>query len=342
MVEYTNVLMCNGIGKIGGIETFFYELAKKYKDLDLTIVYQAGDLKQLERISKYARCVRLTEPIKCKKCFLMYKVNIDMVQADEYIQLIHANYKVQNLVVNTDPRITSYYGVSKWVAKDYEELLRKNGVLKPVEVCYNPITVEKPQKILRLISATRLTSEKGKDRMIILANELSKANIPFLWLVFTDDFDKIDNPNVFYMKPTLDIRNYIADSDYLVQLSDTEGYPYSILESLCLGTPVITTPIPSIAEMNPIGYTLPFDMKEIPINDIYKKIPKVKDYKPNEDIWDKLLDHSPATYVPTDKLKVVAIRTYLDNNQWTMQNTTKEVSKEEAKYLLEKGYVRLK
>ena len=342
MVEYSNVLICNGIGVIGGIETFFYELAKKYKDLDLTIVYQAGDLKQIERISQYARCVRLTEPIKCKKCFLMYKTPIDMVQADEYIQLIHANYKVQNLVVNTDPRITSYYGVSKWVAKDYEELLRNNGVMKPVEVCYNPITIEKPQKILRLISATRLTKEKGKDRMIILANRLTEAGIPFIWLVFTNDFDKIDNPNVVYMKPTLNIRNYIADSDYLVQLSDTEGYPYSILESLCLGTPVITTPIPSIAEMNPVGYTLPFDMKEIPINDIYKKIPKVKNYKPNEDIWGELLDHSKTTYNPSDKIKVIAIRTYNDNGQWTMQDTEKEVSKEEAKYLMEKGYVRLK
>lgn len=342
MVEYSNVLLCNGIGKIGGIETFFYELARKYKDLDITIVYQAADLKQLERISKYARCVRLTEPIKCKKCFLMYKTPIDMVVADEYIQLIHANYKVQNLVVNTDPRIKSYYGVSKWVAQDYEELLRKNGVLKPVEVCYNPITVDKPQKILRLISATRLTSEKGKDRMIILANELTKANIPFIWLVFTDDFDKINNANVVYMKPTLDIRDYIADSDYLVQLSDTEGYPYSILESLCVGTPVITTPIPSIEEMHPIGYTLPFDMKDIPIQDIYKKIPKVKDYKPNEDIWGELLDHTKTTYKPDDKVKVIAVRTYQDNGQWTMQNTIKMCTKEEAKYLIEKGYAMLK
>lgn len=144
------------------------------------------------------------------------------------------------------------------------------------------------------------------------------------------------------MKPTLDIRNYIADCDYLVQLSDTEGYPYSILESLCLGTPVITTPIPSIEEMNPIGYTLPYDMKEIPIQDIYKKIPKVKDYKPNEDIWEELLDHTKTTYNPNDKIKVIAVRTYQDNGQWTMQNTEKEVSKEEAKYLMERGYVRLK
>jgi glycosyltransferase involved in cell wall biosynthesis len=46
------------------------------------------------------------------------------------------------------------------------------------------------------------------------------------------------------MTPRLDIRDYIADADYLVQLSDTEAWSYSVLESLSLGTPVITTPIP--------------------------------------------------------------------------------------------------
>ena len=43
--------------------------------------------------------------------------------------------------------------------------------------------------------------------------------------------------------------NYIANSDYLVQLSDTEAWSYSVLESLCLGTPVIVTPIPCFIEM---------------------------------------------------------------------------------------------
>lgn len=180
MVEYANVFLCNGIGKIGGIETYFYEIAKKYGHLDITIVYQAADQNQLRRLQKYVRCVRLTQPIKCKKCFMMYKVPIDMIIADEYIQIIHANYKVQNYVPNIDKKVTSYYGVSKWVAKDYEELLRKSGVMKNVGVCYNPITIEKPKRVLKLISATRLTKEKGKERMIKLANLLVENEIPFI------------------------------------------------------------------------------------------------------------------------------------------------------------------
>lgn len=339
MVEYTNVLLCNGIGQIGGIETFFYELARKYNKYDLTIVFNFADDKQLRRLSKYVRCVRLTEKIKCKKCFLMYNSSIDKVEAEEYIQLIHANYKVQTMQVNTNPKITAYYGVSNWVSQDYEELLKKEGILKEVKVCYNPITIDKPKKILKLISATRLTREKGKDRMINLATQLTNANIPFIWLVFTNDFDAIDNPNVIYMKPRLDIRNYIAEADYLVQLSDTEGCPYSPIEANCLGTPCLYTPVPSMIEIGIQGYMLPFDMRNLPIESIYNDIPKVK-YTPPKDIWDELLDHTPSNYDPEDMVEVIALRTYQDAGAWTMANTVKLVNREEAERLIKEDKVR--
>lgn len=338
MVEYTNVILCNGIGEIGGIETFFYELGRKYGKYDITIVYNYANNEQLKRLRQYVRCVRLTKKIKCKKCFLMYNVSIDMVEAEEYIQLIHANYKVQNLTVNTDKRISKYYGVSNWVAKDYEELLQKEGITKKVEVCYNPITIDKPKKVLKLISATRLTREKGKERMIILANMLTKAKIPFIWLIFTNDYDAIDNRNVIYMKPRLDIRNYIAEADYLVQLSDTEACPYSLIEANSLGVPCIYTPIPSLIEIGIQGYQVPFDMNDIDINKILD-IPKV-DYKPPKDIWNELLDHKPSTYDPNDTVEVIAKKTFEDNGMWVMANQVMVVNREEAERLIKEDKAR--
>ena len=221
MTKYANVFFVQHFNVIGGIETYIYELVKKYKDIDITIVYsrQDSDIKQLNRIRKYARVIKLgNEKIQCERLFIMYRSNIDMFEADYIIQITHADYKAQNLAPNLDPRINEHYGVSKAVVKTYEEI---SGL--ETKVCYNPLTIDKPKKVLKLISATRLTKEKGKDRMIILANELTKRNIPFLWLVFTNDRNAIDNPNVIYMPPRLDIRNFIADSDYLVQLSDTEA-----------------------------------------------------------------------------------------------------------------------
>ena len=93
--------------------------------------------------------------------------------------------------------------------------------------------------------------------------------------------------------------------------------------------------------MRPIGYTLPFDMKDVPIEDIYNKIPKVKDYKPNEDIYDKLLDRTPRTYDPNDVVEVVAILTYEADNEWTMKGQRKFINKEYAKTLIAEGKVKL-
>lgn len=315
-MEYTNIFYIPHFNIIGGIETYAYELAKKYNKYDITFVYSRddSDRKQLNRIREYCRVIKQPlnskEKIKCKKLFIMYRCNIDLFEAEEIIQITHADYKAQNLTPNLDPRINEHYGVSKAVADTYSEI---SGL--ECKVCYNPLTIEKPKKILRLISATRLTKEKGKDRMIKLANELDKAGIPYQWLVFTNDSLPIPNENVIYMKPRLDIRNYIANSDYLVQLSDTEAFSYSVLESLCLGTPVIVTKIPSFIEMgveNEInGYILDFNMKDIPIHQIYKNILKFS-FKAPKDIYDELIIKEPSTYNGEEMVQCRALKTYTD------------------------------
>lgn len=315
-MKYTNVFYVPRFNVIGGIETYCYELAKKYHNKDITFVYSdpSSDRKQLNRIRKYCRIIEQPfgsdKKIKCKRLFVMYRCKIDLFEADEVIQIIHADYEAQKLKPNLDERIKEHYAVSKSVAESYERI---SGV--KVGVAYNPLTIEKPKKILRLISATRLTKEKGKERMIKLANELDKVGIPYEWRIFTNDSLPIPNKNVIYMTPRLDIRDYIADADYLVQLSDTEAFSYSILESLCLGTPVIITPIPSSIEMgvkNEInGYILDFNMNNIPINQIYTNIPKFT-FKAPKDIYNKLLVDSETTYDPGKMIKVKCIKTYYD------------------------------
>ena len=315
-MKYSNVFYVPHFNIIGGIETYCYELAKKYKNKDIVFVYSdpKSDRKQLARIRKYARVIyqpyTAKEPIKCKKLFIMYRSRIDLFEPDEIVQVIHADYKAQNLKPNLDERISKYYAVSKAVAESYEEI---SGL--KVEVCHNPLTIEKPKKILKLISATRLTKEKGKNRMIKLAQELDKANIPYEWRIFTNDSIPINNPNIIYMKPRLDIRDYIADADYLVQLSDTEAFSYSVLESLTVGTAVIVTNIPCFEEMgvkNGInGYILDFSMENIPIEEIYKNIPKFT-YKYVGDKYNELLIDDPTTYKPDTIIKAICKKTYND------------------------------
>lgn len=335
MVKYSNVFLCNKIGKIGGVETFLYEIGKKYGIWDITVVYNEADLNQVKRISKYVRCVRLTEPIHCEKCFMNYQAPRERVIADEYIALVHANYEVENRDVL--PGCNEYYGVSNWVSEAYERLLKKQGCDKEVKTCYNPITYEKPNKALFLVSATRLSKEKGKDRMIKLANMLTEANIPFIWLVFTNDLDRIDNPNVFYMKPTISVRDYMARADYVVQLSDTEGCPYTPMEANLLGVPCIYTPVESMIEIGIQGYQVPFDMNF----DVKKllDIPKV-DWKPPKDIWDTILVKKKSTYTPDEMVEVEALKTYEYKGQWTTKGYRNLITKEDYEVLKKEGKVK--
>ena len=127
----------------------------------------------------------------------------------------------------------------------------------------------------------------------------------------------ITSPNIILRRPTLDIVDYIANADYYVQLSDAEGYCYSVVEALSVGTPVIVTDFKVAREIGVKdgvnGFVLPMDMSKVPVDSIYKGVKKFK-YTPLEDCWDKLLVPGKAEN-EDDDLKMVKVRVkriYLD------------------------------
>jgi len=325
-----------------GVETFMFELAKMFQDYDLVIYYNYIPKNQLDRLQKYVRCIKYkNEKLKCKKLFMNYDISIiDKVEAEEYIEIIHAVFKYNQLKPHTHDKITNYYAVSEEAKNSFEELTgKKCGVL------HNPLQIDKPNKILKLISATRLAIDKGKIafRMQKLVNELESNNIPYQWLIFTDGQHLINGKGIIYCQPRLDIRNFIAECDYLVQLSDTEAFCYSVLESLYLNTPVIVTPIPCfINEMNvkngKNGYILDFDMKEIPIFEIYNKIPNFE-YQPLKNEWENMIVKKKGNYKEELKMKfkVKALINFndLEENKQRKIGEEFECSKTRCDYLLE-------
>lgn len=309
---YKNVFYFSHLNDIGGVETMLWQMAKKYgKDYDLTVVYRSGSKAQADRLRALVRVKQLKgdEHISCEKLFIAYSTDIlNQCDAGEVYLIVHADYKAMNAKPPVNPRVDHYMGVSELVSKVFTEL---TGI--PCEVCYNPYTAEKPRKLLRLITASRLTKEKGKKRMEQLGKALNQAGIPYIWTVYTNDRDAIDNPNIIYRKPQLDILPYIADADYLVQLSDTEGYAYSIVEALSVGTPVIVTDLPVCEEMGVVngvtGFILPFDMSDIPVDAIYKGVKKFK-YTPRKDRWASLLAEGKSGYTPEENgLPEIVVRT---------------------------------
>lgn len=306
-----NVIYFPSFNIVGGVETFCYEMAVKYgKDYDITVCYQNGDPQQMAKIAKVCRIIRvdLTDRIECEVFIFGWGWDIlQNVTAKKYIQTFHADYINRHLNPSPSPKITHRFGVSENTTKGIKEHFEWAA---NIETMYNPYTPKKPERVLRLVSATRLTPEKGFERMKKLCEALDKEGVPFLWIVFTDQPKMPPHPKMSILPADVEgILDYIADADYLVQMSDTEGYSYSIVEALSVGTPCIVTDFAVAREQGIVdgktGWILPMDMSEIPAKKIYKGIPKFT-WTPPESHYEKVLAKGKSTY-ETDLKKPVTL-----------------------------------
>lgn len=157
--------------------------------------------------------------------------------------------------------------------------------------------------------------------MIKLAEELDKANVNYLWLVFTNDTNAIQNKNVIYMEPRLNIRPFIASikgKGYGVQLSDCEGDCYFTRECEALGVPLLVTPVQSFKEQGLKDgincYYIPFNVEELKESKIQKIVNKIPEYEPYkiDDIWNKILVKGKSKYEQEKKdIKVRATQDFM-------------------------------
>lgn len=325
------VFYIHKLNAIGGVETFFYYLAKKYKNF--MVYYSVGNVEQVKRLSKLVEVRKYTKPIKCDIFFSNYKCDIE-VEAKEKYHIIH--YDPLNVGFGTSyEEGWKYIGVSKVACKGFKEITGHD-----IELIYNPVVINKPKvkklKGLNLISATRLTSEKGGDRICKLARALDLAGINYHWRIYTNKRFLCDSKNVEVLPQQLDLRKEVAESSYLVQLSSCESFGLSVCESLILGTPVIVTDLKAFHEIgvnNENGIFINLEMKNIPIDEILKGKEKF-DYKPPKDHWEKYLSKE-GTYNPDEIIKVKSLcRLYLiEENLHLVPKQEIEITKERASYL---------
>lgn len=137
-------------------------------------------------------------------------------------------------------------------------------------------------------------------------------NKNYIWEIFTNPTKiEVDSPNVAIMKPRIDVRPYIADADYVLQLSnDMETYCYTINEALGYGVPVVTTPLSIMKEL-PVTdnehITLNWDCSNVDevARLIFEKEVKPFKYKIPEDNWSNLLVNVKSNYEEEKKMKFI-------------------------------------
>lgn len=285
---------------IGGVETWIYNFCMQmYKLYDIMVIYDDHfGAKQIERLAPFVMIHKnMGRQILCDTLLNMRITDAipENINAKEIIQVCHTcqmkeNYKIQK-------EYDKIVFVSKAAAESFE-----SQVGKKYKVIPNMTYPKDEKKILKLVSATRLTYEKGEDRIYKMAAGLKENNIPFIWMIFADRPLKKKIDGIIEMPQTLELKNFIEDADYLVQLSDVEAFCYSIVEALELNTPVITTPIKVLSELGfkdgKNGYTIPFNLSKVDYSKIYNNIPKFVYKYDNDKIvkqWQKLLGDSKPT-----------------------------------------------
>lgn len=313
--------------QIGGIDTFDYNFCKKMRDkYNILFLYKEGHLDTINRLKKLNISVEKYKENKkyiCDICLLAsawggYPETV-IAKTGRYIQMIHADYikaKDTGFVYEKWNKTTEHVAVGKHITSVFKNLYPN----EKVTTIYNILDDKQDtHHILKLISATRVSKEKGYSRMLKLAQVLKANNIKFRWIIFTDlklyQQKPFDMEEIVYLKPSHDIFDYIAEADYGVQLSDTEGYCYFVNECLQYGTPVISTNYPSSYESiedGVNGYLLDMDLSNLDINKIVNNIPKNFVYKEKGTIkdWDKLFNKRVS--VPKIKYKIRALKDYID------------------------------
>lgn len=299
-----------------------------------------ADVNQIERLRKYVRCKKHIkgEVVKCNRAFLNFNLDmIDDIEAEEYYFVSHANYEELHRVHGgyippiDNPKLTHYIGVSQFSTdklNEYAEYIKSPIRAKK---CYNPLTLEPKEKVIHLVTACRLDDKvKGGGRTLKLIEALDRycENIGrhYILHIFTNKRNRVEikSKNVVYMEPRTDVRPYIADADYVLQLSnDMETYCYTINEALGYGVPIVTTPLSILKEL-PItdNEHLVLEWNCNNVDEIAKQIfeKEVKPFKyiPPEDEWNKLLVEGKSTYEEEKKMKylVQATNKYIEKHKF--------------------------
>lgn len=352
--------------EIGGVETFNYNFCKRLsKFYKITFVCDSADPAQVARIEKYVPVViydgQYFETDICIYSAAWGKRPEDHIKAKRYIQMVHADFtgieKHWNFQYKKTPKTTEHIGGGENIAKTFKN---KYGYdCKAVHYLLDDDV--KVSRVLQLITVSRIAKEKGMIRLIKMAQLLQKSGRKFNWNIWGSGFSEsyVNDikkrlqyiPEVVFRGVKYDLSSEIADADYLVQLSDSEGYCFSIYEALSLETPVIATDFPNALEQikdGETGYILDMELNNFDVKKIYSKIPKFK-FEPvaKEEDWIEVLGKPDKGRINVKvsqpaKMPVVCLKPYRDVtlNKKIKPGMILQVTEERAKILTVKKLVK--
>lgn len=270
-----------------GIVSWMYNLIQGLKDDYRFVIYTKHVSPRVaDRFKRLAEIIEINEKTDYD-CDILLNNSLftplpDCLKYKQLYGVIHCDYaRFKNAdEINLNPDI-DYIAVSDIAADGVRK--RWNIRCQSIEGLF---VKTKPvcRKVLHLISATRFTTEKGFANFVKFAELLKDNDILFEWRIYAD----MDMMSARKMMPYPEmvrcngidhetLMNYMADADYVVQLSDSEGFGMVVHEALMMGTPVIASDIPIFSKYIKNGYNgylLPVNMENVDVYQICNNIPK--------------------------------------------------------------------
>lgn len=304
---------------IGGLETFIHNFCANMCHLyDIVVLYDIMDRGQIERVSRFARCIQnnLKVPVFCDSVIInrIFDEIPPNVKYNKSIQMVHCTkqHYTWKIPQNRDAIVC--------VSSASKESFKEEA--KHAEVINNMTYETKVKDMLFIVSATRIgAGDKGKndERMVKLANLMTAKGISYIWLYFGDKKLINEPKDMVYMGVNLDIAPYIKKADYLCQLSDQEAFSYSLLESLNMNTPLLVTPLEQNKDMHIVdgknAYIIPFDFDNTFDVEKFLNIPKFEYHYDNKKLiakWKKLIEETESKHNDPNNVLVSCTTTYQD------------------------------
>lgn len=293
------------ICKMGGVETFLYNFAYNLRNYyNITIICCDGDQEFISKLRRLVKVERYDSKSKFEFNIVIRNgvwgpIPHKLISTDNaYIEMRHADYKWLQDKDQLKQQYSKWDKVNKIVACGEFVAKQSNKVLgdKPQVIKNILLPKKEVNKVLNLVTFSRLDKEKGWDRMLKMCSMMLEHNIKFKWDIYTNDKKNCSFKEVTFRDPIMDNSrfDYIANADYTVLLSDAEGLPYTVQESLQYDTPCIVTDVGGCTELikeGVNGYVVPLDMNF----DITKilNIPKISNYDNKaKEKWIELLGES--------------------------------------------------
>lgn len=281
------------IYKIGGLETANRAISEKFKTKNIgfvTLNADAASTEQLLTMAKY-HDVYVEDGNGHYECDVVIfqhsdsALAIDRIKARKYYQQVHNDLSTLNKVAGytnfdytRDNRITRYLASSETSKKGLKSELGIDSVVVPN-------IMPEPRRLLKMVVLSRASREKGIDRVLTFAQKLQK---------FTNDFviflaaaieqyeaanELLANGHIVPVRPSVYNEALLDGADYLIQLSRSEAFCYSVREALQHKVPVIVS---DLAEFRKVvkdgenGYILAEDMPDKQVKRIVEHIPTIE------------------------------------------------------------------